>query len=114
MKRREFVTKAAVVSGAAAAAAIPGCSKPEGSGSGVGAPAVSTRKKIRWRLASSFPSGLDTIYGSAEVLASRIAAMTGGDFQVRAHQAGEIVPGLQVLDAVQQGTVPVGQTASYY
>jgi TRAP-type mannitol/chloroaromatic compound transport system substrate-binding protein len=40
--------------------------------------------------------------------------MSDGAFRLRVHPAGEIVPGLQVMDAVQQGTIQVGHTASYY
>jgi TRAP-type mannitol/chloroaromatic compound transport system substrate-binding protein len=75
---------------------------------------VHVRREVRWRLTSSFPRALDTLYGSAEVLAERLEAISEGAFRIRAHPAGEIVPGLQVLDAVQQGTVEVGHTASYY
>ena len=69
---------------------------------------------MSWRLASSFPKSLDTIYGGGEVVAKRLAAITGGKFQIRVFAAGEIVPGLQVADAVQNGTVECGQTAAYY
>lgn len=69
---------------------------------------------IRWRLTSSFPRSLDTIFGSAEVLADRLRSMTGGHFDIRVFQGGEIVPGLQALDAVQQGTVEMAHTCSYY
>lgn len=72
------------------------------------------RPRVEWRLASSFPQSLDTIYGAAVVLADRVAAMTEGAFRIRVHQAGELVPGLQVLDAVQKGSVEVGQTGGYY
>lgn len=75
---------------------------------------VQTTRRVRWRLASSFPSALDTIYGASEVLAERVAAMSGGAFEIVPYEAGEIVPGLQVMDAVQAGTVEVGQTAGYY
>src|SRR5690606_16948637 len=70
--------------------------------------------EIRWRLASSFPKSLDTIYGAAEHMARRVAAATGGKFQIQVFAAGEIVPGLQVLDVVQNGTVQCGFTAPYY
>ena len=69
---------------------------------------------IRWRLQSSFPKNLDTIYGAGEVLAERLRQITDGKFQVRVFAAGEIVGGLQVLDAVQGGTIECGHTASYY
>src|SRR5215207_3093405 len=70
--------------------------------------------EVRWRCASSFPRSLDTIYGAAEHVARRCAAMTDGKFQIRIFQAGELVPGLQVADAVQGGTVECAHTASYY
>jgi TRAP-type mannitol/chloroaromatic compound transport system substrate-binding protein len=70
--------------------------------------------EIKWRLASSFPKSLDTIYGAAETMSKRVAACTGGKFQIQVFAAGEIVPGLQVLDAVQNGTVQAGHTAPYY
>jgi len=69
---------------------------------------------IRWRMASSFPKSLDTIYGAGEVLARRLEQITQGKFQMRVYAGGEIVPGLQVLDAVQDGTIECGHSASYY
>ena len=126
MKRRNFLQQVGpAVAGATAAAAVlgtnAGCASDtsdtanQGSAGGEsGAPSVQTNKTIRWRLSSSFPSQLDTIYGASEVFAERVNALSEGRFQIRVYEAGELVPGLQVLDAVQQGTVQVGQTASYY
>jgi TRAP-type mannitol/chloroaromatic compound transport system substrate-binding protein len=65
-------------------------------------------------MASSFPKSLDTLYGTANDIAQRVSAITEGKFEIRVFAAGEIVPGLGVLDAVQQGTVECGQSASYY
>jgi TRAP-type mannitol/chloroaromatic compound transport system substrate-binding protein len=70
--------------------------------------------EIKWRLASSFPKALDTIYGAAETMTKALAEATDNKFQIRVFAAGEIVPGLQVADAVQNGTVECGHTASYY
>jgi TRAP-type mannitol/chloroaromatic compound transport system substrate-binding protein len=70
--------------------------------------------ELKWRLTSSFPKSLDTLYGAAEVFAKVIAETTDNKFQVQVFAAGEIVPGLQVADAVSNGTVEIGQTASYY
>jgi TRAP-type mannitol/chloroaromatic compound transport system substrate-binding protein len=69
---------------------------------------------IKWRLASSFPKSLDTIYGGAETLSKRLAAITGGKFQIQVFAAGEIVPAFSVADAVSNGTVECAHTASYY
>ncbi|RMH19428.1 MAG: ABC transporter substrate-binding protein [Acidobacteria bacterium] len=109
MDRRAFLKSTATAT-AAGAGLLAGCAGPQEAG----APAVHARPRLRWRLASSFPPGLDTIFGAAEVLAERVAAMSEGRFTIRVYPAGELVPGLQVMDGVQQGTVQVGQTASYY
>ena len=79
-----------------------------------GSTASTSTKKIRWRLASSFPRSLDTLFGSAEVLADRVRAMTGGNFDIRVYPGGELAGSLEVLDSVQQGSVQVGHSASYY
>jgi TRAP-type mannitol/chloroaromatic compound transport system substrate-binding protein len=69
---------------------------------------------VRWRLASSFPKSLDTIYGGAEVLARRVGQITGGKFAISVHAAGELMPAFGVVDGVQGGTVECAHTASYY
>lgn len=103
LDRRRFAAVAATLVGGLAACG------PAPSG-----PAVHTARPVTWRLASSFPRSLDTIFRANDLLAERLAAMTDGRFRLRVYPAGELVPALQVLDAVQQGTVQVGQTASYY
>ena len=70
--------------------------------------------EVKWRLTSSFPKSLDTLYGGSELFAKMIGEMSDNKFQIRVFAAGEIVPGLQVADAVQNGTVECGQTAAYY
>ncbi|MCG2586256.1 TRAP transporter substrate-binding protein [Massilia sp. TS11] len=99
MERRSFLKKAAV-GGAAGALAAPAIAQ--------------SLPSINWRLASSFPKSLDTIYGAADTFVKRVSQLTGGKFNIRVFAAGEIVPGLQVMDAVQAGTVECGHSASYY
>ncbi len=78
------------------------------------APAVHAQAAIRWRLASSFPKSLDTIYGGAEVFANALKAMSGGKFEVSVHAAPELMPAFGVVDGVQQGTVEMAHTVPYY
>jgi TRAP-type mannitol/chloroaromatic compound transport system substrate-binding protein len=78
------------------------------------APAVHAQAAIRWRLASSFPKALDTIFGAAEVFAQKVNAMSGGKFSISVHPGGELMPPFGVVDGVQQGTVEVAHTAPYY
>ncbi|MGE0357362.1 MAG: TRAP transporter substrate-binding protein [Burkholderiales bacterium] len=101
MERRKFLnTAGAGMAGILAAGSAPAFAQGAG--------------EIKWRLASSFPKSLDTIFGAAEMMSKRVAAATGGRFQIQVFAGGEIVPGLQVLDAVQNGTVACGHTAPYY
>jgi TRAP-type mannitol/chloroaromatic compound transport system substrate-binding protein len=81
----------------------------------VAAPAIAQGEpELKWRMTSSFPKSLDTLFGGAEYIAKRVAEATDNKFQIRVFASGEIVPGLQVLDAVQNNTVEMGHTASYY
>jgi len=99
MKRRDFLTAAGT--GLAASA--------------VAAPAIAqSMPETKWRLTSSFPKSLDTLYGGAEVIAKAVAEATDNKFQIQTFAAGEIVPGLQAADAVTAGTVEMCHTAGYY
>ena len=78
------------------------------------APAVHAQAAVRWRLASSFPKSLDTIFGSAEKLSEAVKAMSGGKFEISVHPAGELMPAFGVVDALQADTIDMAQTAAYY
>ncbi|MCX5496858.1 TRAP transporter substrate-binding protein [Kaistia dalseonensis] len=103
MDRRRFIKTAGVGAGTAVAAAT------------LAAPAIAqSAPEIKWRLTSSFPKSLDTIYGGAEFFAKRVSDLTDGKFQIQVFAANEIVPGLQALDAVSNDTVEMCHTVSYY
>jgi len=76
--------------------------------------AQSATPEVRWRAASSFPRVFDVLYGTMERIAARVAQLTDNKFRITTFPAGEIVGGLQVLDAVQAGTIEAGHTAAYY
>ncbi|MET0278778.1 MAG: ABC transporter substrate-binding protein, partial [Pseudorhodoplanes sp.] len=99
MKRRRFIQTAS----AGLAATV------------IAKPAIAqSSPEIRWRLTSSFPKSLDTIFGAAEVFSKAVADATDNKFQIQVFSAGEIVPGLQAADAVTAGNVEMCHTASYY
>ena len=103
MKRREFFKSAtALTAGAAAATALA-------------APALAqSNPKVAWRLASSFPPGLDTIYGGGETLAKYVSEATDGNFTIDVFAAGELAPPLEVVDPVSEGTIDMAHTVGYY
>ncbi|WP_296703051.1 TRAP transporter substrate-binding protein [Thiocapsa sp. UBA6158] len=82
--------------------------------SGIAPTILKAQAPIRWRLASSFPKSLDTVYGASEAFAAHVADATGGNFIISVHPAGELVPAFGVVDAIQQGTVECAHTAPYY
>ena len=99
MKRREFLKAAGV-----------GITT-----STIAAPAIAqSMPELKWRLTASWPKSLDTLFGGCEYFARRVGEITDNRFQIQVFAAGELVPGLQVLDAVQNGTVEMGNTALYY
>ena len=113
IKRRDFIKKAGT--GAAGVAALSACGGGETDsgtqatrGAGISGPRVS------WRLATSFPESLDLLHGAGVRVARRVEELTGGNFTIRVYQANEIVPALQVMDAVMQGTVQCGVSPGYY
>jgi TRAP-type mannitol/chloroaromatic compound transport system substrate-binding protein len=104
MQRRKFLKAAGAgtIGTVAAAAAFP-------------MPAIAqSNPQIKWRLTSSFPKSLDTIFGAAELFSKTVAEATDNNFQIQVFAAGELVPGLQAMDAVSNATVEMCHTAPYY
>jgi TRAP-type mannitol/chloroaromatic compound transport system substrate-binding protein len=99
MERRSFIRQTGIA-GVLAAGAAPAI--------------VHAQASMRWRIASSFPKLLDTIFGAAEVFAKKVGEMTGGKFQITVHAAGELMPAFGVVDGVQNATVEMAHTAPYY
>ena len=81
---------------------------------GTGPAIVHAQTTIRWRIASSFPKSLDTLFGVCDVFAKHMSDMSGGKFTITTHAAGELMPALGVLDGVSNGTVEMAHTAPYY
>lgn len=93
MDRRSFIRKAGAAGAGAAAVATT-----------LATPAIAqSNPKITWRLTSSFPKSLDTIYGGAEVFAKMLSEATDGNFTIQVFASGELVPGLQAADATAAG-----------
>ena len=99
MQRRSFINHAGIA-GVLAAGAAPAI--------------VHAQSTIRWRLASSFPKSLDTIYGAAEIFTKKISDMSNGKFQISVHAGGELMKPFEVVDAVQNQSVEMAHTAPYY
>ena len=113
IERRQFLRTAAA--GAVGTGALAACASEEAAtGTAQGGAAVVTGPRVEWRVASSFVPSLDILHGAPVRVAERISALSDRRFTMRVFAAGELVPGLQVMDAVQAGTVQAGYTSGYY
>jgi len=105
MRRREFVSGLAMASGVVA------CGKqPEECATGT----AQSGETFRWNMVTSWPPGLPGLGVGAENLARRIEAATAGRLKIKVFAGGELVPALEVFDAVRSGTAQMGHDASYY
>jgi len=94
MNRRRFLAASATAAAATGATAL---SKP-----------ALSQGKMEWRMVTAWPKGLPGLGTGAERLAERITAMSEGRLSVKVFAAGELVPGLQTFEAVQNGTADMG------
>jgi TRAP-type mannitol/chloroaromatic compound transport system substrate-binding protein len=100
MNRRKFIKTAGLATAAVSTLAAPAIAQ--------------STPELKWRMTSSFPKGLDTIYGAAETFSKYVAEATDNKFQIQLFAANEIVPGLEAANAVSAGNVEMCHTASYY
>jgi TRAP-type mannitol/chloroaromatic compound transport system substrate-binding protein len=107
MQRRQFLTNVSI--SAVTSATLVSCQSQNKS-----TVIANSLPEIKWRMVTSWPKSLDTISDGVQIICDRLKAMSGGKFLITPYAAGEIVPGLEVLDTVQNGTVECGHTASYY
>ncbi len=105
MKRRHFVA------GMAAAAGGVGCAPDE---SGPAAGNATSGERFQWNLVTSWPPGLPGLGVGVENLARRIESASAGRLKIKVFAGGELVPALEVLDAVSRGTVQMGHDSAYY
>jgi len=78
------------------------------------APSVARAQTMKWRMVTSWPKRLPGPGMSAERIADRMRALSGGRIDIVVYAAGEIVPAFGVLDAVGNGVADIGHTAAFY
>jgi len=105
MKRREFV------GGLAVAAGLAGCAKPESNCSAEGS---ASTESFEWSCVTSWPPRFPGLGMAVENLAERLDRASGGRLKIKVYGGGELVPALEVFDAVSRGVVEMGHDASYY
>lgn len=76
--------------------------------------AVNTQQTYNWKLVTSWPKNFPGLGAAPELFAQKVELMSGGRIKIRVYGAGEIVPALEVFDAVRAGTAEIGHGAAYY
>ena len=100
MKRRDFIKQAGL--GAVAAGSLA-------------APAIAqAKKRIRWKMVTTWPKNFPVLGTGANELARLITEMSGGRLKVKVYGAGELIPAFEVFDAVSRGTAQMGHGSAYY
>ncbi|MFQ5638071.1 MAG: TRAP transporter substrate-binding protein [bacterium] len=111
IKRRDFLKKGATATVVGGSALLLGCGSQEQTGD---APAVHTGKNVRWRMVTTWPPHFPVMGEGAELMAQWIDDMSGGRLQIQVYGGGELVPALEVFEAVSQGVVEMGHGVAYY
>ncbi len=101
MKRREFIK--GVGAGSVATAGMVG-----------GISTASAGKTIKWKMVTSWPKNFPGLGTGANFLAKTINEMSGGRLKIKVYGANQIVPALEVFDAVSRGTAQMGHSGAYY
>jgi TRAP-type mannitol/chloroaromatic compound transport system substrate-binding protein len=107
MDRRELLKT--LGAGTALSLGLGACSRSE---SPVAAAAAGPA--LKWKMVTTWPSNFPGLGTGASHLAALIGQMSGGRLEVKVFGAGELVPALEVFDAVASGTAELGHGAAYY
>jgi len=113
MKRRDFLSKAAIAGLAGGTALLAGCGGEEKPANKAVAPAQ-VKKTVTWKMVTTWPPKLPILQTGAESFAKKVELLSDGQMKIQVYAANELVPGLGVFDAVSSGTAECGSGAAYY
>lgn len=90
---------------------LPGCRDTE-----IHPPAKESTQKnaITWRMVTTWPPGFPILGEGCQKFADLVTAMSDGALTVQVYGSGELIPALEVFDAVRTGAVEMGSGAAYY
>ncbi len=78
------------------------------------APAIITKKRVRWRMVTTWPANFPVLGEGCNKLAEWVEEMSDGNFTIKVYGSGELAPPLETFDAVSDGSVEMGNGAAYY
>ncbi|MEE3132525.1 MAG: TRAP transporter substrate-binding protein [Pseudomonadota bacterium] len=77
---------------------------------GSGAPQAT----FQWKLVTTWPKNFPALGTAPEKLAELVDEMSAGRLRIKVYGGGELVPAMEVFDAVSAGTAEMGHGAAYY
>lgn len=74
----------------------------------------SDAQQFEWKLVTSWPKNFPGLGMAPENFARLVNEMSNGRLRVKVYGGGELVPALEVFNAVSRGTAEIGHAAAYY
>ncbi len=102
MKRRDLLT-------AAGAVALSGCAAEQTADCSEG-----NSESFDWKMVTTWPPGFPGMQTGVMRMVKQIETASAGRLKIKVYAGGELVPALEVFDAVSRGTVEMGHGAAYY
>ena len=99
-----------IIGSLGSAAALTACSSPTETSSTTTSPA----QTFNWKLVTTWPPNFPGLGTGVNTLARYIEEMSAGRIRIQIYAAGELIPALEVFDAVSRGTAEMGHGAAYY
>ncbi|MEP1095333.1 MAG: TRAP transporter substrate-binding protein [Cyclobacteriaceae bacterium] len=109
MKRRKFLTKAAMAT--AGASSLVACAAKEETAKG---PYINFNNTYRWKMTTTWPPNFPVVGEGCKLLADWVREMSGGRMDITVYGGGELIPALEGFDAVSNGAVEMNHGAAYY
>lgn len=110
ISRKSFLKKSSIVAAASATGLLASCGAKDESSSA----AIHTSKKYEWKMATTWPPHFPIMGEGADRFAKDVEIMSGGQMKIQVYGGGELIPPFETFDAVSQGMVEMGHSASYY
>ena len=110
MKRRQFLETAgagALLGGGV----LSGCGKPSNEGANQ---ATASQQTFNWKMVTTWQKNFPGLGTAANLLAKLVGEMSGKRLNIKVYGANELVPPLEIFDAVTSGTAEMGHTSAYY
>jgi TRAP-type mannitol/chloroaromatic compound transport system substrate-binding protein len=75
---------------------------------------IDLNTKYNWKMVTTWPPNFPVLGEACQLFADWVNKMSAGQMTIKVYGAGELIPGLEVFDAVSSGAAEMGNGAAYY